>query len=52
MRVRVDACALRRGGQWLITYRVTPGAVTAAALSSVEVPVGKDCIVRDGKVVK
>lgn len=52
MRVRVDACALRRDGQFLITYRATPGAATMSALSPVAVEVGRDCIVKAGKVVK
>ena len=52
MKVRIDACALRRDGLWLCTYRATPGAVTATALSPVEVRVGSDAIIREGKVVK
>jgi hypothetical protein len=52
MKVRVDTCTLRRDGQWLVTYRATPGAASASALSRVEVPVGKDCVIKDGKVVK
>jgi len=52
MKVRVDACALRRDGQYLITYRATPGAATMSALSPVAVEVGRDVLVRDGKVVK
>lgn len=52
MKVRVDECRLRRDGQWLVLYRQTPGAVRAEALSPVEVPVGKDCIVKDGKVIQ
>lgn len=52
MKVRCDTCTLRRDGQWLITYRQTPGAATCSALSPTEVPVGRDVIVRDGKVVR
>ena len=50
MKVRVDECRLRRDGQWLVTFRVTPGAVTSHALSPVEVPVGRDVTVKNGKV--
>ena len=52
MKVRVDECRLRRDGQWLVLYRQTPGAASCSALSPVEVEVGKDCVIKDGKVVK
>ena len=52
MKVRIDKCVLRRDGVFLVTYRSTPGAITSHALSPVEVRVGCDAIVRDGKVVK
>lgn len=52
MKVRCDACTLRRDGQYLITYRATPGASTQSALSPVAVEVGRDCVVREGKVVR
>lgn len=51
MKVSVLACRERIDGQWMITYRAA-GAVDASALSPVEVPVGADVIIRDGKVVK
>ena len=52
MKVRCDTCTLRRDGQYLITYRQTPGAHKCEALSPVAVEVGRDCIVKNGKVVK
>lgn len=52
MKVSVLACVLRRDNQFLVTYRSTPGAITSHALSPVEVRVGSDAIIRNGKVVK
>ena len=35
----------------MIVYRLPPGASTYSAISLSEIPVGRDVIVRDGKVV-
>ena len=50
MRVSVRSCAKLVNGKWLITYRA-PGAATGSAISDREVEVGRDAIVREGKVV-
>jgi hypothetical protein len=52
MKVRVDDCRERRDGQWIVFFKVAPGGLKATALSPVRVEIGRDCVVRDGRVVK
>lgn len=50
MKVSVRSCVKLVNGKWLITYRA-PGAATGSAISDREVEVGRDAIIREGKVV-
>jgi hypothetical protein len=50
VRVSVRSCVKLLDGKWLITYRA-PGAATGSAISDREVEVGRDAIIRDGRVV-
>ena len=53
MKVNVQDCYQRGDGQWVVVFRTVPGARDRSqALSPVAVEVGRDVLVRDGKVVK
>ena len=51
MRVSVRSCVKRLDGKWLITYRAPSAIYGGSAISDREVEVGRDAIIRDGRVV-
>lgn len=53
MRVNVQNCYQRADKQWVVIYRTVPGARDQSqALSRFPVEIGRDCIVKDGRVAK